>query len=46
MMHGHHPSHAFEAASKETILSSLAMSLCGPGRNVLHHATCDGCEKV
>ena len=44
--HGHHPSHAFMPASKETTLNMLASKLLGPGRNVRHAAICDGCDKV
>lgn len=44
--HGHHPSHAFMPASKETSLNMLASRLLAPGRNVRHAAICDGCDKV
>jgi next-to-BRCA1 protein 1 len=44
--HGHHPGHAFKAATKETILPPIADFLCNAGRNVRHSAVCDGCEKV
>ena len=44
--HGHHPSHAFMPASKETTLNMLASKLLAPGRNVRHAAICDGCDKV
>ena len=46
LKHGHHPSHAFEPASKDTILSTLATKLCSPGRNMAHSAICDGCDEV
>jgi len=43
--HGHHPGHAFKAATPETSLPALADFLCNAGRNVRHSAVCDGCEK-
>lgn len=43
--HGHHPGHAFKAATTETTMPALASYLCNPGRNVRHSAVCDGCEK-
>ncbi|KAF2865292.1 hypothetical protein BDV95DRAFT_612872 [Massariosphaeria phaeospora] len=43
--HGHHPGHAFKAATPETVLPALADFLCNTGRNVRHSAVCDGCEK-
>ncbi|KAF1993086.1 hypothetical protein P154DRAFT_528042 [Amniculicola lignicola CBS 123094] len=43
--HGHHPGHAFEAATKDTTLHPLAGALSNTGRNVRHSAVCDGCEK-
>ena len=46
LKHGHHPSHTFEPASKDTILDVLAVTLCAPGRNMRHWAICDGCDKV
>ena len=46
LKHGHHPSHAFEPASKETVLDTLATKLCFPGRNMRHSAICDGCDEV
>lgn len=46
LKHGHHPSHAFEPASKDTILDTLAAKLCSPGRNMRHGAICDGCDEV
>lgn len=45
LKHGHHPSHAFEPASKDTILDTLATKLCSPGRNMHHSAICDGCDE-
>jgi next to BRCA1 gene 1 protein len=44
--HGHHPAHKFSPATSLTILSPDAASLCNPGRNVVHAATCDGCDKT
>lgn len=46
LKHGHHPSHAFEPASKDTILDTLAAKLCSAGRNMRHGAICDGCDEV
>ncbi len=46
LKHGHHPGHAFVAASEETSLDTLATSLCAPGRSIRHFAVCDGCDKV
>ncbi|KAF3006645.1 hypothetical protein E8E13_008062 [Curvularia kusanoi] len=43
--HGHHPGHAFKAATSETSLSALGNALCNPGRNARHNAVCDGCDK-
>jgi next-to-BRCA1 protein 1 len=43
--HGHHPGHAFKAATSDTALPALADFLCNAGRNVRHSAVCDGCEK-
>ena len=43
--HGHHPGHAFKAATSEMALPALADFLCNAGRNVRHSAVCDGCEK-
>ena len=46
LKHGHHPSHAFEPASEDTVLDTLAAKLCAPGRNMRHGAICDGCDEV
>lgn len=46
LKHGHHPSHTFEPASKETKLGKLATTLCTPGRNMRHGAICDRCNNV
>jgi next-to-BRCA1 protein 1 len=43
--HGHHPGHAFKAATSDIALPALADFLCNAGRNVRHSAVCDGCEK-
>ncbi|CAI6333828.1 unnamed protein product [Periconia digitata] len=43
--HGHHPGHAFKAATPETSMPALGDFLCNAGRNVRHSAVCDGCEK-
>lgn len=43
--HGHHPAHAFKAATGDTTMPALADFLCNAGRNVRHSAVCDGCEK-
>lgn len=43
--HGHHPGHAFKAATRDTVLSTMAEFLCNSGRNARHAAVCDGCEK-
>ncbi|KAF3915031.1 hypothetical protein ABW21_db0201268 [Orbilia brochopaga] len=42
--HGHHPSHAFIPATKDTLLDTLSMTLLSPGRGARHHAICDGCD--
>ncbi len=46
MKHGHHPSHEFTAATGDVSLSAAAIRMCAPGRNLLHSAVCDGCDKV
>lgn len=46
LKHGHHPSHRFEPASKQTNLDAMAAKLCAPGRGLRHLAICDGCDKV
>ncbi|KAI3326708.1 hypothetical protein HD806DRAFT_487931 [Xylariaceae sp. AK1471] len=43
--HGHHPKHGFAAAVKGTALDHPVSSRLAPGRNVLHNAICDGCDK-
>lgn len=44
--HGHHPSHAFAPAHPSTKLDNSVAKLCIPGRNMRHHAVCDGCDQV
>src|SRR5947199_10036892 len=45
--HGHHPGHQFEpVANDSTKTTPRIMSLCGPGRSVMHQAICDGCDKA
>lgn len=43
--HGHHPKHGFTAAVPGTILESPVAAYLSPGRNVVHNAICDGCDK-
>ncbi|KAK1780829.1 hypothetical protein QBC45DRAFT_407641 [Copromyces sp. CBS 386.78] len=43
--HGHHPKHAFSPLVPGTCMESDVKSRLAPGRNQLHHAICDGCEK-
>ncbi|KAI8946494.1 hypothetical protein F4801DRAFT_61089 [Xylaria longipes] len=43
--HGHHPKHGFVPALKGTVFDNLVSSRMEPGRNVLHNAICDGCDK-
>ncbi|CAK1357555.1 hypothetical protein CB0940_07718 [Cercospora beticola] len=44
--HGHHPAHAFEASTGETMLPLASQTKLAPGRNVRHNAICDGCDKT
>jgi next-to-BRCA1 protein 1 len=44
--HGHHPKHAFSAASKRAVLEPDVSRLLAPGRNETHNAICDGCDKT
>jgi len=46
MKHGHHPSHELKSATDDASLSAVTIGLCAPGRNMLHFAVCDGCDKV
>ncbi|KAI1112361.1 hypothetical protein F5Y14DRAFT_422435 [Nemania sp. NC0429] len=43
--HGHHPKHGFAPAVDGTTLDHTISSRLEPGRNVLHNAICDGCDK-
>ncbi|KAI0455017.1 hypothetical protein F5B21DRAFT_473440 [Xylaria acuta] len=43
--HGHHPKHGFAPAVKGAVFDQLVSSRMEPGRNVLHNAICDGCDK-
>ncbi|CCC10827.1 hypothetical protein SMAC4_07844 [Sordaria macrospora] len=43
--HGHHPKHAFSPLVPGTCMESDVRTRLAPGRNQLHHAICDGCEK-
>ena len=42
--HGHHPAHSFQKTTPTASLTALEESLLDAGRNVRHHATCDGCD--
>ena len=44
--HGHHPMHPFAPAIAGTVLPLHIKVKLAPGRNQLHHALCDGCDKV
>ncbi|KAI1738043.1 hypothetical protein F4680DRAFT_460138 [Xylaria scruposa] len=43
--HGHHPNHGFAPAVKGVVFEHAVTSRMDPGRNVLHNAICDGCDK-
>ncbi|KAK7992889.1 hypothetical protein PG996_012085 [Apiospora saccharicola] len=43
--HGHHPKHAFSAAVKDTVFTKSVSARLAAGRNVVHNAICDGCDK-
>lgn len=43
--HGHHPKHAFSAAVKGTEFPQPISARLAAGRNVVHNAICDGCDK-
>ncbi|CAM1500967.1 Fc.00g101290.m01.CDS01 [Cosmosporella sp. VM-42] len=43
--HGHHPKHAFVPAVKGTNMPEHIKVKMTPGRNQVHHAICDGCDK-
>lgn len=44
--HGHHPKHAFEPAVGGTKMPEHIRVRMAAGRNQVHHAICDGCDKV
>lgn len=44
--HGHHPQHGFVPAVKGTEMPQHIKVKMAPGRNQMHHAICDGCDKV
>uniref|UniRef100_A0A0D2XN18 ZZ-type domain-containing protein n=1 Tax=Fusarium oxysporum (strain Fo5176) TaxID=660025 RepID=A0A0D2XN18_FUSOF len=43
--HGHHPKHGFAPAVKGTKMPHHVAAKMSPGRNHMHHAICDGCDK-
>ncbi|KAI0134506.1 hypothetical protein BJ170DRAFT_575466 [Xylariales sp. AK1849] len=43
--HGHHPKHGFAPAVKGTVFDKSTSARFAPGRNVVHNAICDGCDK-
>lgn len=43
--HGHHPKHEFEPAVAGTTLPDSIRMKLRPGRNQVHQAICDGCNK-
>ncbi|KPM35983.1 hypothetical protein AK830_g10603 [Neonectria ditissima] len=43
--HGHHPQHGFVPAVKGTEMPHHVKVKMVPGRNQMHHAICDGCDK-
>lgn len=43
--HGHHPAHGFTPAVKGTVFEHSVSSRLSPGRNAVHNAICDGCDK-
>lgn len=44
-IHGHHPGHGFAPAVAGTSLPQTIKVKLAPGRNQIHQAICDGCEK-
>ena len=44
--HGHHPQHAFSPAVSGATFSASVNSKLAPGRNKVHNAICDNCDKV
>jgi len=45
-IHGHHPKHGFVPAVPGTLMPDHITVKMAPGRNQMHHAICDGCDKV
>ncbi|KAF4996861.1 hypothetical protein FGRMN_4247 [Fusarium graminum] len=43
--HGHHPKHGFVPAVKGTKMPDHITAKMSPGRNHVHQAICDGCDK-
>lgn len=43
--HGHHPKHGFAPAVEGTVLPESITAKMNPGRNLMHAAICDGCDK-
>ncbi|KAI1081143.1 hypothetical protein F5B20DRAFT_536967 [Whalleya microplaca] len=43
--HGHHPNHGFAPAVKGTVFEHAISSRLSPGRDIVHNAICDGCDK-
>ncbi|UNI15814.1 hypothetical protein JDV02_002311 [Purpureocillium takamizusanense] len=44
-IHGHHPKHGFVPAVAGTQMPDHIKVKMAPGRNQMHHAICDGCDK-
>lgn len=44
--HAHHPRHAFAPVVPGSITARHITSKLPPGRNQVHHAICDNCDKV
>lgn len=42
---GHHPKHRFTTAIADATVPEFLKAKMLPGRNQLHHAICDGCDK-
>ncbi|KAI2625917.1 hypothetical protein GGR54DRAFT_593599 [Hypoxylon sp. NC1633] len=43
--HGHHPGHGFAPVATDAVFEHAVSSRLAPGRNVIHNAICDGCDK-
>ncbi|PHH70339.1 hypothetical protein CDD80_6074 [Ophiocordyceps camponoti-rufipedis] len=43
--HGHHPKHGFVPAVDGALISDAIKAKMSPGRDQVHHAICDGCDK-